>query len=80
MRLLRGLAHGHGKIIFQSTHDLNMALTLADRLWLVDRQLGVTIGTPRELADNGALERYFIREGISFDPAIPAFSVTPLGK
>ncbi len=42
------------------------------------RELGVTIGTPRELADNGALERYFVRDGISFDPAVPSFSVTPL--
>ncbi len=78
MRLLHGLAHEKGMIIFQSTHDLNMALTLADRLWLVDREFGVTIGTPRELADNGALERYFVRDGISFDPAVPSFSVTPL--
>lgn len=76
MRLLCDLAHNHDKIIFQSTHDLNMALALADLVWLVDRGLGVTIGTPRELADNGALERYFLRPGLTFDPSIPAFAVT----
>lgn len=77
MRLLRTLAHEHGKIVFLSTHDINMALALADSLWLADRQLGVTVGTPRELADNGALGRYFACPGISFDPTIPAFSVLP---
>jgi len=78
MRLLRKLAHERGKIVFQSTHDINMALALADSLWLTDRELGVTVGTPRELADNGTLERYFARPGISFDPSIPAFSVIPV--
>ncbi len=78
MRLLRKLAHEHGKMVFQSTHDINMALALSDCLWLADRKLGVTVGTPRKLADNGALERYFARPGISFDPSIPAFSVIPV--
>lgn len=76
MRMLRRLAHEDGKTILQSTHDLNMALALADKVWLVDRQLGVRIGTPRELADDGSLERYFARPGIDFNPETPAFSVS----
>lgn len=76
MRMLRRLAHEDGKTILQSTHDLNMALALADKVWLVDRQFGVRIGTPRELADDGSLERYFARPGIDFNPETSAFSVS----
>lgn len=75
MILLRRLAHEQEKTIFQSTHDLNMALALADRLWLADRKLGITIGTPRELADSGDLERYFLRPGITFDAEALEFRV-----
>lgn len=76
MRLLRRLAHEEGKTIFQSTHDLNMALALADKIWLADRKLGVRIGTPGELAADGSLAEYFVRPGISFDPNGPSFSVS----
>jgi len=68
MRLLRDLAHEQSKTIFLSTHDLNMALALADNLWLVDRELGVNIGTPRELAKSGILQNYFQNPGLIFDP------------
>lgn len=67
MRMLRDLAHSQQKIIFLSTHDLNMALALADNLWLVDRSKGVSAGTPRQLADNGRLPEYFQTPGIIFD-------------
>lgn len=76
MRLLSRLAHREGKTILQSTHDLNMALALADKIWLVDRRLGVRIGTPRELADDGSLAQYFERPGIIFHPEDPSFSVS----
>ena len=56
MRILSRLAHDEGKTILLSTHDLDTALPLADRLWLMhDGQLDE--GTPQELADNGLLER-----------------------
>ena len=64
MQLLKKLARREGKIIFQSTHDVNMALQLADRIWLVDKNLGVSIGTPSELDENGELVRFFSGDGI----------------
>ena len=52
-----------------------MALQIADRLWLLDNKLGLKTGTPRELADSGVLEEYFLREGIEFDSGSLSFQI-----
>lgn len=75
MLLLYTLAHKLDKTIFLSTHDLDIALQLADMIWLIDKREGVTIGSHRELSESGALERYFIRPGIRFDRTDGLFKV-----
>ena len=77
MQLLRRLAHEQQKTIFLSTHDVELALQLADCLWLMecvphsDLQVResnlLSVGTPRQLADNGALSRFVERDGIVFE-------------
>lgn len=74
-RFLADMAHNQQKAILQSTHDLNMALAVADRIWLVDRTIGFTTGTPRELADNGSLQNYFNSDALTFDPSTLIFSI-----
>ena len=66
MQLLRRLAHQEQKTIFLSTHDVELALQLADCLWLME-QNQLSVGTPRQLADNGALSRFVERDGIVFE-------------
>ena len=66
MQLLRRLAKEGQKTIFLSTHDFELALQVADRLWLMEANQ-LNVGTPRELAQSGALARYVERPGISFD-------------
>ena len=79
MQLLRRLAREQQKTIFLSTHDFELALQVADTLWLMEsgvriqdsgdrsQESGVSIGTPRELAQSGALARYVERPGITFE-------------
>lgn len=67
MRFLHFLAVRSGKTIFLATHDLELALQIADKLWLIDRQKGLTAGTPDELKLNGVLERFFRCDGTYFD-------------
>lgn len=73
LRLLKTLTRETGKTIFLSTHDVGLALQIADRIWLMEQGgndgRAVSIGTPRELADNGALGRFIERDGITFDSA-----------
>ena len=75
MRLLAELAHSKDKMIFQSTHDLDIALQTSDKIWLLDREKGLTIGTPTSLSDNGEFNRYFDRNGLTFRPEGKRFEV-----
>ena len=68
MQLLRRLAQTQQKTIFLSTHDFELALQVADTLWLMETSGGLSCGTPQELAQSGALSRYVERPGITFDP------------
>ena len=66
MQLLKKLAKENGKTIFLSTHDLELTLQIADRIWLMQKG-NITIGTPEEVAQSGALSEFIEREGITFD-------------
>ena len=66
MQLLRRLARTMQKTIFMSTHDLELALQVADTIWLMEKEK-LSVGTPRQLADNGTLAHFVERGGIEFD-------------
>ena len=68
MRLLGRLAHQMQKIIFLSTHDVEMALQLSDSLWLMTKE-GITTGPPAQLAQDGTVARFIQCEGVEFDAA-----------
>ncbi|MCS7010797.1 MAG: ABC transporter ATP-binding protein [Anaerolineales bacterium] len=74
-QLLRRLSRETGVAILLSTHDLDLALRLADRMWLFAMNGDLLTGLPEELALSGALERVFATEGVYFDHAIGAFRV-----
>ena len=75
MRLLRRLAHDMQKIIFLSTHDVEMALQLSDRLWIMHPG-EVVIGSPAELSENGELSRFIQVDGIRFDPSLMSYRIS----
>ncbi len=74
MRLLRQLARDTDRAILLSTHDLDLALRSADKLWLMAGG-AVQVGTPESLVLNGAFEAAFLSEGVTFDPLTGSFSM-----
>ncbi len=67
LRLLSRLAHDMQKTVLLSTHDVEMALQLGDKLWLMDCR-GLSIGSPRQLAADGTIARFFACPGVEFSP------------
>lgn len=77
MRLLRHLARTTGQAILLSTHDLDLALRSADRLWLMAADGTIHTGAPEDLVLSGAFEAVFRGEGVAFDAHTGTFQIHP---
>ena len=72
MRLLRDLARTTGRAILLSTHDLELALHMADRIWLL-ADGALHSGAPEDLALGGAFEAAFQTVGVTLSSATGSF-------
>ena len=59
LRLLRQLAHEQGKTVLISTHELDLALALSDRILLMTPGKGVQLDTADALKESDAFTRAF---------------------
>lgn len=75
LQLLQRLSRVKQKTVFLSTHDLELALQTADKVWLIDKRYGVKTGSPEDLALSGEMGKYFEREGMIFDPESGLFKI-----
>lgn len=65
--LLHRLAHEENKCILFSTHDLDIALNICDRIALIDSP-HLHFDTPQQLVSEGHISRLFASDGVVFDP------------
>lgn len=77
--MLRRLAHDMKRSILVSTHELDLALSWADTIWLLDREGRLTTGAPEDLVLAGSVEKTFGNEWLGYDSEAGEF-VTRLAK
>ena len=75
MQLLHRLAREQQKTVFLSTHDVELSMQIADCIWLMEPDK-LSVGTPRQLADEGALSRFIEHKGIQFNAQTLTIRVT----
>ena len=73
MYLLKELASKEQKSILLSTHDIETAIRLGDRFWLIDKKLPFTSGIPQDLIANNVLSQFF--DKIQFDKQTGALKI-----
>ena len=66
LRLLSRVAKDCNKSVLLSIHDLELALQIAGRLWVLDGK-GFLEGAPKDLARSGSIDFLFNADGIRFD-------------
>jgi iron complex transport system ATP-binding protein len=68
VEMLRGLARDHDLAVVLSTHDLELALRIADRVWLLDAAGTLLDAIPEELILAGHVGALFDCDTLRFDP------------
>ncbi len=66
--LLQKLAREMQKCILLSTHEIDLAIRLADKLWLMNPGDDLKTGSPAELIANGSIQSVFHGDSFGFDP------------
>lgn len=73
MRMLRDIAKSRNKAILVATHELDLALEVADEFWLMGEQGQFYRGVPEELLLKGRFNEVFNQKELHFDPGTGRF-------
>lgn len=71
-QLLRRIATTQKRAILLSTHDIDLAIRLSDRLWLLSHD-GLACGSPEDLILNHRIQSLFDNGKVAFDEGRGAF-------
>ena len=74
-KLLRDIAHKSGRCVIFSTHDLQSALQMCDRIWVMAGD-GFYDDTPGHLMEHDVFNRIFDRQEIVFNKVTRSFETT----
>lgn len=77
VQVLRRLARVERRAVLLSTHDLDLALRSADRIWLLPHGGPLHTGAPEDLILSGVFDSAFQAEGVHFDPYTGSFRLAP---
>ncbi|HET9570939.1 MAG TPA: ABC transporter ATP-binding protein [Bacteroidales bacterium] len=66
--LLKKLAREMQKCILISTHEIDLAIRLADTIWLMNEREDLVTGNPAQLTANGSIQSVFHGDSFGFDP------------
>lgn len=66
MQTLRRIARERGVAVLVSTHDVELALHFADKVWVLNKD-SLLSGSPRDIALEGGLDIFFTSDSIVFD-------------
>ena len=74
LKLLKSIAHETGKTIVFTTHEIEMAIQVCDKMLILNREQN-PFGEPCELIEQKAFEKLFPADTVSFDAQTGSFRI-----
>jgi len=74
LNLLKELTKEHGKTIIFSTHEIDLAIQLSDKM-LVMSEDSIYFNTPEQLIEDDCFSQLFPPDVIQFDPSLKRFTI-----
>jgi iron complex transport system ATP-binding protein len=74
LKLLQRIAHETGKTILYTTHEIELAIQLCDKILIMDKDQ-CTFGEPNTLIEQKSFESLFPRDTIIFDSKTGSFRI-----
>jgi len=75
LNLLKELVLKHNKTILLTTHDTELALCYADKLWLMGKEDYFQEGKPDDMINSGLINQLFDRDGVEFNKKNRRFEI-----
>ncbi|PID88264.1 MAG: iron ABC transporter ATP-binding protein [Bacteroidia bacterium] len=79
LSMLKKLAAEYRKTIIFSSHDLNIILPYADKIWII-KDKKIQFGTPKECIEKGYFSNFFDSDSVIFDKNRNRFIATELAQ
>jgi len=66
MGILKRMTLDRSKTVILATHELELSLEMADRIWLINKTRQLITGTPEDMVQNGVISETFDTEHYKF--------------
>ncbi|MGI9546567.1 MAG: ABC transporter ATP-binding protein [Flavobacteriaceae bacterium] len=74
LKILQSIAHHTGKIVLYTTHEIDLAIQLCDKIMILEKRENF-FGAPQELIKSERFSKLFPEDTIRFDPQSASFKV-----
>ncbi|WP_297693556.1 ABC transporter ATP-binding protein [uncultured Eudoraea sp.] len=74
LKLLQRIAHDTKKVVLYTTHEIDLAIQLCDKIFVMNRENN-NFGAPCELIESKSFEDLFPKDTITFNPESGSFKI-----
>lgn len=76
MKMLKGICSKQQKSVLLTTHDIESALRFSDKIWLLSQDGGFESGSPKQMMQEGLINKFFDKDGIVFNTEKLGFDIS----